>query len=51
MFEDLPVGAAVTVTETVPRFFRELEAEQTATIGRIAGLLFVVSRPRPESGR
>jgi hypothetical protein len=39
--EDLPLGAAVTVTETVPRFFRALQGEQTATVGEDESLLFV----------
>jgi hypothetical protein len=46
VFADLPVGAAVTVTETVPRFFRALEGEQTATIGEDESLLFVDVRGR-----
>jgi hypothetical protein len=45
-FEDLPVGSAVTVTETVPRFFRALDDELTATIGQDDSLLFVDVRGR-----
>jgi hypothetical protein len=46
VFLDLPVGAAVSVTETVPRFFRALDGEQTATIGEDESLLFVDVRGR-----
>jgi hypothetical protein len=46
VFADLPFGTAITVTETVPRFFRALEAEQTATIGEDESLLFVDVRGR-----
>ena len=46
VFADLPFGAAVTVTETVPRFFRAVEGEQTATIGEDESLLFVDVRGR-----
>jgi hypothetical protein len=46
VFADLPVGAAVTVTETVPRFSSALDGEQTATVGEDASLLFVDVRGR-----
>jgi hypothetical protein len=46
VFEDLPVGAAVTVTETIPRFFRALDDEQAATIGQDDSLVFVDVRGR-----
>lgn len=46
VFADLPLGAAVTVTETIPRFFRALDGEQTATIGEDESLLFVDVRGR-----
>jgi hypothetical protein len=46
VFEDLPLGAAVTVTETIPRFFRALDGEQAVTIDEDESLLFVDVRGR-----
>ena len=46
VFEDLPFGAAVTVTETIPRFFRALDGEQAVTIDEDESLLFVDVRGR-----
>jgi hypothetical protein len=46
VLEDLPVGAEVTVTETVPRFFLAQDGEQAATIGEDETLLFVDVRGR-----
>jgi hypothetical protein len=46
VLEDLPFGAVITVTETIPRFFRALDGAQTATIGEDENLLFVDVRGR-----